>query len=70
YSAETITGKASFRGLPQAHIKLNDVRVSEDRRLPGANSFRDTAGILTGTRLGVAWSALGLAIDCYEKALD
>ncbi|AWB84518.1 acyl-CoA dehydrogenase family protein [Corynebacterium liangguodongii] len=69
YHAETITGKASFRGLPQAHITLNDVRVPDSRRLPGANSFRDTAAILTGTRLGVAWSALGTAMDCYEKAL-
>ncbi|WP_288833263.1 acyl-CoA dehydrogenase family protein [uncultured Corynebacterium sp.] len=70
YEAETITGKASLRGIPQAHIKLHDVRVPDSRRLPGANSFRDTAKVLGGTRLGVAWTALGLAIDCYEKALD
>ncbi|WJY68604.1 acyl-CoA dehydrogenase family protein [Corynebacterium auris] len=69
YHAETITGKASLRGIPQAHIRLNDVRVPDSRRLPGANSFRDTARILGGTRIGVAWTALGIAIDCYEKAL-
>ncbi|WP_288725630.1 acyl-CoA dehydrogenase family protein [uncultured Corynebacterium sp.] len=69
YDAETITGKAALRGIPQAHIKLNNVRVSDDRRLPGARSFRDTAVVLGGTRLGVAWTALGIAIDCYEKAL-
>ena len=70
YSAETIVGKASLRGIPQAHIKLNDVRVSDDRRLPNSHSFRDTAKVLTGTRIAVAWVALGMAIDCYEKALD
>ncbi|GAB3082482.1 acyl-CoA dehydrogenase family protein [Corynebacterium aquatimens] len=70
YSAETIQGKASLRGIPQAHIKLNNVRVGDDRRLPGAQSFRDTAKVLTGTRIAVAWVALGMAIDCYEKALD
>ncbi|EEI17162.1 acyl-CoA dehydrogenase family protein [Corynebacterium lipophiloflavum] len=69
YHAETIEGKASLRGIPQAHITLNNVRVPDDRRLPGARSFRDTAAVLGGTRLGVAWSALGMAIDCYEKAL-
>ncbi|PWB98734.1 acyl-CoA dehydrogenase family protein, partial [Corynebacterium liangguodongii] len=69
YDAETITGKGSLRGIPQAHIKLNNVRVSDDRRLPGCNSFRDTAKVLMSTRIGVAWSALGIAIDCYEKAL-
>ena len=70
YEAETIVGKASLRGIPQAHIKLNDVRVSDDRRLPGANSFRDCAKVLAGTRVSVAWASLGLATDCYEKALD
>ncbi|MEX3505594.1 acyl-CoA dehydrogenase family protein [Corynebacterium sp. LK2510] len=69
YVAETITGKGSLRGIPQAHIRLNDVRVPDSRRLPGARSFRDTARILGGTRIGVAWTALGIAIDCYEKAL-
>ncbi|MCT2329725.1 acyl-CoA dehydrogenase family protein [Corynebacterium sanguinis] len=69
YHAKTIEGKASLRGIPQAHITLNDVRVPDDRRLPGARTFRDTAAVLGGTRLGVAWSALGMAIDCYEKAL-
>ena len=69
YSAETIAGKASLRGIPQAHITLRDVRVPESRRLANANTFRDTARVLGGTRLGVAWSALGIAIDCYEKAL-
>ncbi|QDR77747.1 acyl-CoA dehydrogenase [Corynebacterium sanguinis] len=69
YEATTITGKGSLRGIPQAEIKLNNVRVSDDRRLPGCKSFRDTAQVLMSTRIGVAWSALGLAIDCYEKAL-
>ena len=70
YEAETIVGKASLRGIPQAHIKLNNVRVSDDRRLPNSHTFRDTAKVLTGTRIAVAWVALGMAIDCYEKALD
>ncbi|GAB3082398.1 acyl-CoA dehydrogenase family protein [Corynebacterium aquatimens] len=70
YNAETIMGKASLRGIPQAHIKLNNVRVGEDRRLPSANSFRDTAKVLAGTRISTAWAALGVATDSYEKALD
>ncbi|WP_342318263.1 acyl-CoA dehydrogenase family protein [Corynebacterium mayonis] len=69
YNAETITGKAALRGIPQAHIRLNEVRVSEDRRLPGCRSFRDAAKVLMGTRIGVAWSSFGVAVDCYETAL-
>ncbi|MDY5784878.1 acyl-CoA dehydrogenase family protein, partial [Corynebacterium sp.] len=69
YEAETITGKAALRGIPQARIWLHDVRVPDSRRLPGCASFRDTAKVLMGSRIGVAWSAFGLAVDCYEKAL-
>ncbi|WP_342318265.1 acyl-CoA dehydrogenase family protein [Corynebacterium mayonis] len=70
YSAETITGKASLRGLYQAHISLVDVHVPHDRKLPGAASFRDTAKVIAGTRIASAFFALGAATDCYEKALD
>ncbi|WP_342318264.1 acyl-CoA dehydrogenase family protein [Corynebacterium mayonis] len=70
YHAETITGKASLRGIPQAHIRFDNVRVHESRRLPHANSFRDTAAVLGGTRVGVAWTATGMAINCYETALE
>lgn len=69
YSAETINGKGSLRGISQALITLTDVRVPDSARLPGARSFRDTAGVLTGTRCSVAWAALGIALDCFEKAL-
>ncbi|AWB82449.1 acyl-CoA dehydrogenase [Corynebacterium yudongzhengii] len=69
YEAETITGKASLRGVPQAHITLDDVHVPEQNRLPGCRSFRDTAKVLMGTRIGVAWSAFGIGVDCYEKAV-
>ncbi|WP_115686013.1 acyl-CoA dehydrogenase family protein [Corynebacterium senegalense] len=69
YTGTTITGKAALRGIPQAEITLDNVRVSDDRRLPGCRSFRDTAKVLMSTRIGVAWSAFGLAVDCYEKAL-
>ncbi|KQB86952.1 acyl-CoA dehydrogenase family protein [Corynebacterium lowii] len=70
YNAETIKGKASLRAIHQAEIHLENVRIPKENRLPGAKSFRDTAEILAGTRIGVAWAALGLAIDCYEKALS
>ncbi len=70
YHAETMEGKAVLRAIPQALITLTDVRVPDSRRLPGATSFRAAAGILTGTRSGVAWMALGHAIACYEAALE
>jgi glutaryl-CoA dehydrogenase len=65
-----MTGKTGKRAVWQAEIKLEDVRVPVENKLEGANSFKDTAKILTKTRYGVAWEAIGPAIACYEAALQ
>jgi glutaryl-CoA dehydrogenase len=69
YQADRIDGKGSLRSVWQAHITLTDLRVDEANRLPGANSFKDTARVLAGTRNAVAWGALGHATAAYEIAL-
>lgn len=65
-----IDGKVSVRAVWQADITLAGVRVPADNRLPGANSFKDAAGVLASTRNSVAWSALGHATAAYEVALE
>lgn len=70
YTGTVITGKGSLRGIHQAHITLDDVRLEPDAVLPGAKSFRDASTVLYSTRSGVAWSALGHATACYEAALQ
>ena len=52
----------------QAHITLTDVRVPADNRLAGARTFKDTTSVLSATRYGVAWQALGHAVAAYELA--
>lgn len=69
YRATTIEGKVSLRAIWQAHIELDGVRLPADAKMPGANSFKDTARVLQATRLGVAWSALGHALGVYETAV-
>ena len=69
YTGTVITGKASLRGIHQAHIALDGVHVPADAVLPGTNSFKDASTVLYSTRSGVAWSALGHATACYEAAL-
>lgn len=69
YRATTIEGKVSLRAIWQAHIELDGVEVGEGARMPGANSFKDTARVLQATRLGVAWAALGQATAVYESAV-
>ena len=50
YDARVIEGKGSLRAVWQAEIDLDDVRVPGENRLPGAQSFRDTAAVLVATR--------------------
>ncbi len=70
YEASVIRGKGSLRGIHQAHIRLDDVRLPADAVLPGTKSFKDASTVLYATRSGVAWSALGHATACYEAALQ
>ncbi len=69
YRARTIEQKVSLRAIWQAHIELDGVQVPASAKLPGANSFKDTARVLQATRLGVAWGALGQATAVYETAV-
>ncbi|SDQ76098.1 acyl-CoA dehydrogenase family protein [Microbacterium sp. cf332] len=69
YTGTVIAGKASLRGIHQAHVALRDVRLPADAVLEGTRSFRDASTVLYATRSGVAWSALGHATACYEAAV-
>jgi glutaryl-CoA dehydrogenase len=68
YDARRIDGKGSLRAVWQAEITLTELRVPEENRLPGANSFKAAGQVLAGTRNAVAWGALGHATAAYEIA--
>ena len=70
YTGTVIGGKASLRGIHQALVTLDAVRVPLAAVLPGAKTFKDASTVLYSTRSGVAWSALGHATACYEAALS
>jgi glutaryl-CoA dehydrogenase len=70
YDARRIDGKGSLRAVWQAEITLADLRVPEESRLPGVNSFKDAGRVLAGTRNSVAWAALGHATAAYEVAVS
>jgi glutaryl-CoA dehydrogenase len=69
FTATTMTGKGASRAIWQADITLEDVRVPEASRLPGASTFKDTGAVLMSTRTSCAWSALGHAVGAYDAAL-
>jgi glutaryl-CoA dehydrogenase len=69
FTATKIEDKIALRGVQNADIVLQDVRVPESRRLQNATSFRSTAEVLRLTRTEVAWQAVGIAVGAYEAAL-
>jgi glutaryl-CoA dehydrogenase len=70
YRARVMEGKGSLRAVWQAEIELECVRVLEENRLPGAESFDDCAEILVATRSLCAWMALGHAVAGFDAAMD
>jgi glutaryl-CoA dehydrogenase len=69
YTARRMDGKGSLRAVWQAEIDLDDVRVPDANRLPGARRFADATKVLAGTRNTVAWAALGHATAAYDAAM-
>lgn len=68
-SAVAIDDKISARSIQNAEITLADVRVGEDRRLPGVRSFRDVNVLLLHSRVWVAWQAVGLQFAALDAAI-
>ncbi|WP_337060545.1 acyl-CoA dehydrogenase family protein [Kineococcus sp. G2] len=69
FTATKIEDKIALRTVQNADVVLEGVRVPEEGRLAGANSFKDTAAVLRLTRAEVAWQAVGVAMGAYEAAL-
>lgn len=69
FSVEKIENKIALRVVQNGVITLKDCKVSEEDRLQGDNSFRDTARVLKLTRQYVAWEAVGCGMGAYEHAL-
>lgn len=56
---DVLQHKIALRIVPNTNIKLNNVVVTEEKRLQNINSFKDIARVLYSTRAGVAYMATG-----------
>jgi glutaryl-CoA dehydrogenase len=68
--SEVIKGKIAKRAVWQAELEFKGVEIPLENRLAESDSFKDTGKVLTATRYGVAWEALGHSVACYEAALE
>jgi glutaryl-CoA dehydrogenase len=69
FSTEVMTGKMGKRAVWQAEIQLEGVRVPAENRLESADTFKETAKVLTATRAMVASECIGHAVASHEAAL-
>ncbi|AIY02820.1 acyl-CoA dehydrogenase domain-containing protein [Arthrobacter sp. PAMC 25486] len=63
-----IENKIALRTVQNAHITLTDVRVPEADRISAVNSFEDTNKLLLGSRISVAWQAVGQQLAAFDIA--
>ena len=69
FSAHTITSKMSLRASVTSELVLDDVRLPDTARLPGATSLRAPLSCLNEARFGIVFGAVGAARDCLDTAL-
>src|SRR5215475_14191092 len=70
FSVEKMHNKIALKVVQNGQITMKDCRVPEANRLAsGAQSFRDAARVLRGTRYLVAWETTGCQMGAYENAL-
>ncbi|WP_343319159.1 acyl-CoA dehydrogenase family protein [Arthrobacter sp. TMP15] len=63
-----IENKIALRTVQNAHITLTDVRVEECDRISTVDSFEDTNRLLLGSRVSVAWQAVGQQLAAFDVA--
>lgn len=63
-----IENKIALRTVQNADIVFTDVRVAEGDRFAGIGSFEDTNELLRGSRIMVAWQAVGQQLAAFDVA--
>src|SRR5690554_1858982 len=61
--------KWSLRASATGELIFSDVKVPKENLLPGKNGLGAPLGCLDSARYGIAWGAIGAAMDCYDTAL-
>jgi len=62
-------GKWSLRASATGELVFDNVKIPKENLLPNASGLKGPLGCLNQARYGIAWGALGAAMDCYDTAL-
>jgi glutaryl-CoA dehydrogenase len=69
FSTPTTHNKWSLRASITGELVFNNVKVPKENLLPNVEGIKGPLGCLSTARYGIAWGALGAALDCYDTAL-
>jgi len=69
FTTPTTHGKWSLRASATGELVFDNVKVPKENILPGVKGLKGPLSCLSKARYGIAWGALGAAMDCYDTAL-
>ena len=61
--------KWSLRASATGELVFDQVKVPKENIFPNVSGLKGPLGCLNQARYGIAWGALGAAMDCYDTAL-
>ncbi len=70
FSTPTTHGKWSLRASATGELVFDNVKVPKENLLPNVSGLKGPLSCLTKARYGIAWGAVGAAMDCYDTALN
>lgn len=69
FTAPETHGKWSLRASVTGELVFDDVIVPKENILPNVKGLKGPLTCLSSARYGIAWGAIGAAMDCYDAAL-
>jgi glutaryl-CoA dehydrogenase len=69
FTTPTTHGKWSLRASATGELVFDNVKVPKENIFPNVKGLKGPLGCLTKARYGIAWGAVGAAMDCYDTAL-
>ena len=69
FTTPEIHNKWSLRASCTGELVFDNVKVPKENIFPNIKGLKGPLGCLSKARYGIAWGALGAAMDCYDSAL-
>ena len=69
FSTPETHNKWSLRASATGELIFDNVKVPKENLLPNKSGLGAPLGCLDSARYGIAWGAIGAAMDCYDSSL-